>query len=316
VRFIRDLLFAILAGLVIALIVASTGQHHLVTILWEALGATGAALVLILLLDWKRPWQRWSLLARPTPGQIEDAGETLGKELAVGLEVSRKALAQVVATGRLVSSAPESRSVAPSLRFGQPVIEARLFAAKNPPFWPTVASIPVLNDPPSPTVDAQAVEVRATLTFYARQQELYRTSGGWGEKADDPTNRTFPPNGQIELLGVAARFGYRPESHAINADAPRTETALASHLPLRDAEHHIHVHLRGSNTETEGWFLLRNHSDTGQPGVQLQLAQIEPPPWAAGKGEPDPSTAEVQPGPARGFSSRSAAWETSGAGSV
>jgi len=168
----------------------------------------------------------------------------------------------------------------PALRFGDPVIADRLLAPGNPPFWAKVASIPVSNEPPNPTKEATAVEVRATLTFYAGTTELYRLSGGWGHAADEPANRTLPPNGQVELLGVAVRFGLDPGAHAFNADAPRTESALRATWPLNEAEHHAHVHLRGSNVEAEAWFLLRNWSATGLPGFELRLERIDPPSWA------------------------------------
>lgn len=176
-------------------------------------------------------------------------------------------------------SAPGSK---PVLLFGEPVITSRLLAAGNPPFWATVASIPVSNEPPNQTVEATAMEVRAILTFFAGEKVLYRISGGWGPAADEPANRMSPPNGQVELLGVAVRFDQFPGAHAFNADAPRTESALRGTWPLNDAEHHVHVHLRGSNVEAEGWFLLRNYSATGVTGVELQLERVEPPGWASG----------------------------------
>jgi hypothetical protein len=73
-RLIRDGLLAIMAGFVIALVVASTGNKHLLTVLWAGLGTTAFALALILLADWKRKWLRQQLTAvrgfhwrRPAP---------------------------------------------------------------------------------------------------------------------------------------------------------------------------------------------------------------------------------------------------------
>jgi len=61
VRLIRDGLLAILSGVVIAIVVASTGPRNLLMVLWAALAATLFALALVLVADWKRAWIRGRL---------------------------------------------------------------------------------------------------------------------------------------------------------------------------------------------------------------------------------------------------------------
>lgn len=227
-------------------------------------------------------WYVWMCLKGQRPAALsEDAiSELLTKLQVTFSRLSQTATSQEQQSASFAPSA--SRGDEPVLLFGEPVIIDRLLASGNPPFWAKVASIPVSNEPSTPTVAASAVEVRATLTFYGGETVLYRLSGAWGPTADESTNRTLPPNGQVELLGVAVRFDMFPGAHAFNADAPRTESALRSHLPLNDPEHHVHVHLRGSNVEAERWFLLRNYSSTGLTGVELRLEEVEQPAWADG----------------------------------
>jgi hypothetical protein len=54
VRLLRDTLIALLTGFVVVLVVASTGQHHLVTYLWIGVISTALALVIVLCIEAKQ----------------------------------------------------------------------------------------------------------------------------------------------------------------------------------------------------------------------------------------------------------------------